>query len=254
MARAVEIPTDLTLDIGGDVSPDEFIAAVQNFFAYVREITDARQDGGVSLDWTVKVKQGSSLVGLEPSDGAPASLLMSIYDDARSGAQALERGDAHQSGLSKKAIKRLRALTELSGKSAGRAKLQMWIRKEPVALTMSEKAATRVEKRSYSEFGTIEGRLEGVQDANGSLKLSVRDLLYPRPITCKIPDHLMKQALKCFRRRVELTGEIHFQGDDAPVRIDAIDIQLLPEDDALPSAGDVRGILAQHDPTKNLLG
>ena len=61
MAKKEEIPTDLTLDIGGDLAPDEFVTAVRNFFGYVREVAEAQEGDGAKIDWTVKVREGSSL-------------------------------------------------------------------------------------------------------------------------------------------------------------------------------------------------
>jgi hypothetical protein len=62
MAKAIDIPTDLTLDIGGDISPDDFVAAVRNFFGYIKEITEAQEGDGSKIEWAVKVKEGSSLI------------------------------------------------------------------------------------------------------------------------------------------------------------------------------------------------
>ena len=52
------------------------------------------------------------------------------------------------------------------------------------------------------------------------------------------------RAFSSFRRRVELNGKIHYRRDGTPLSIEASELDILPEDDELPSAADVRGILA----------
>jgi hypothetical protein len=66
MATPDQIPTDLTIDLGDDLSPEEFVAAVRNFLGYVSEITDAQRGDGSDISWTVRVREGSALVGVEP--------------------------------------------------------------------------------------------------------------------------------------------------------------------------------------------
>jgi hypothetical protein len=245
MAKFGEVPTDLTLDIGGDISPDEFLSAVRNFFGYVREITEAQQGDGTAVDWTVKVKEGSSLVGLEPSVNAPVSRLAMIYKKASFGVQALTRGDIHGSGLTEKAVNHLKVLSEIGEKSKRAPRLQIWVLKHPISVNAGiSKAIKEALESDYFDFGTIEGRLEAIKDTNGSLKVGIRDYLYPKMINCDVPESMIDRVFSSFRRRVELTGRIHFRHDGQPISIETSEIDVLPEDDELPSSRDVRGILA----------
>lgn len=244
MAKPGEIPTDLTLDIGGEISPEEFLSAVRNFFGYVREITEAQEGDGSKVDWSVKVKEGSSLIGLEPSVSSPSSRLAMIYNKASFGVQAVSRGDIRGAGLSEKAINHLKLLSELAEKSSRETSLQMWVRRQAVAVNPGiAKTIKEAVESDYFDYGTIEGRLEAIRDANGSLKVGVRDYLYPKMINCDVPETLIDRVFSSFRRRVELTGRIHFRHDGLPLSIEAIEIEVLPEDDELPSSHDVRGIL-----------
>lgn len=245
MAKAKVIPTDLTLDITGDISPDEFVSAVRNFFGYIKEITDAQQSGDTSISWTVKVKEGSSLVGLEPSAGAPSSHLAMIYNQASYGVTALSEGNVHGAGLNEKAIDHLKSLSEIGKKSPVRPQLKMWVRKEPVLIgEQIAKAVKESADHDYDDYGTIEGRLEEIKDSRGILTVGIRDILYPKVIRCEVPDELMERVLSSFRRRVELTGKIRFRHDGVPLSIETSAIDVFPEDEELPSSRDVRGILA----------
>jgi len=245
MAKPEDIPTDLTLDIGGEISPDDFVSAVRNFFGYVREITEAQEGDGSKVAWQVKVKEGSSLIGLEPIATVPVSRLAMIYNKAGFGFDAMQRGDVKGAGLTDKALNHLKSLSEISSRSSQVPDMRIWVKREPkpigagIAKTIKESWES-----DYYDHGTIEGRLEAIQDASGALKIAVKDYLYPKAIGCVVPEDMIEKVFASFRKRVELTGRIHYRRDGTPISIEAGYIDILPEDDQLPSADDVRGIFA----------
>ncbi len=241
MAKADQIPTDLTIDLGDDLAPDEFVAAVRNFFGYVNEITEAQKGDGAEISWIVKVKEGSSLVGVEPNAEAPNSRLTMIYKKAKFAINALASGDIKRAGLSEKGTGYLKKLSELSE----RKKINIWVKKEPISIGAGiSKIIIEDWQSDYYDFGTLEGRLEAIQDASGSLRIKIKDFLYPKSINCVVPESMIEEVLSSFRRRVEVEGKIHYRKDGTPISIKAFQIDVLPEDSDLPSAADVRGIMA----------
>lgn len=245
MATPDQIPTDLTIDLGDDLSPDEFVAAVRNFLGYVSEVTNAQKGDGADVSWTVKVSKGSALVGVAPNETAPLSRLTMIYKQAEHGLSALANGDIKGSGLSEKAIGYLKSLSDLVGRYQNGKGVKLWVKKEPVNIGTSIAKNVREDWESdYHDYGSIEGRLEAIQDSNGSLKIRVKDFLYPRAIACVVPERMINDVLGSFRKRVEIEGRIHYRRDGTPISIEASQIDVLPEDGDLPSASDVRGIMA----------
>ena len=245
MAKSDEIPTDLTLDIGGDVSPDDFVSAVRNFFGYVKEIAESQEGDGTVIDWIVKVKEGSSLIGLEPSAAAPISRLTMIYNKADYGFAAMSRGDIRGAGLSEKAVNHLKAISEIAAKPDRNSQINVWVRRESRVIGAGfAKAVKESWDSDYYDYGSIEGRLEAIQDASGALKIRIQDYLFPKPISCVVPERMIEKVFQSFRKRVEIDGKIHYRRDGTPISIEAGEIDILPEDNDLPSAADVRGILA----------
>jgi hypothetical protein len=119
------------------------------------------------------------------------------------------------------------------------------VKREPVNIgSVIAKNVQADWESDYFDVGTIEGRLETISDATGGIKIRIRDYLYPKPINCIVPESMVQKALGSFRRRVEVEGKIHFRRDGTPISIEAMNIDVLPEDDDLPSAADVRGIMA----------
>jgi len=245
MATPEQIPTDLTLDLGDDLAPEEFVAAAGNFFEYIAEITKAQRGDGTEIAWTVKVKEGSALIGLEPSAGAPASRLAMIYEKAKFGIESLKRGDVRGAGLSDKAIECLKSLSDINDHHADGQGINLWVRCEPIRIGSGITRRVKEDLDSdYYDYGTVEGRLQTIRDANGALKIGVKDFLFPRVISCGVPEKMIEQVFASFRCRVEIEGRIHYRRDGTPLSIEADTIDILPEDDNLPTAADVRGIMA----------
>lgn len=227
------------------MSPEDFLAAVRSFLGYVTEITNAQSGDGSEVSWTVRVKEGSSLIGVEPNRDAPISRLAMIYEKAAHATTAMVSGDFPGAGLSEKAISYLKILSEISEKRKNGNGIQIWVQRQPITIGSSIAKVVREDwETDYRDYGTLEGRLEAIRDNSGSLKITVKDYLYPRAIVCAVPEELLEIALQSFRKRVEIEGKIHFRKDGTPISIEAQTIEILPEDNELPSAAEVRGIMA----------
>ncbi len=227
------------------MTPDEFVAAVRNFFGYINEITASQNGDGSEVTWAVKVKEGSNLIGLAPASSVPTSRLAMIYEKARYAPLAVARGDFAGAGLSDKAVGHLKALSELAEKHGDQQCVSIWIKREPI--NIGSGIAKRIEfenEGDFFDFGTIEGRLETISDATGGIRIRIRDFLYPKSVNCIVPETMVQMVLSSFRRRVEVDGRIRYRKDGTPISIEAAQIELLPEDDELPSASEVRGIMA----------
>jgi len=55
---------------------------------------------------------------------------------------------------------------------------------------------------------------------------------------------MLAGAFTSFRKRVEISGLVHYRSNGTPISIAVERLEPLPDDDELPSYSDVRGILA----------
>jgi hypothetical protein len=94
----------------------------------------------------------------------------------------------------------------------------------------------------YNDFGTIEGRLETIQESYGTLQFFIRDVFLRQRVRCYFPEELLPSVFATFRKRVEVSGVIHYRKDGTPISIEAEHILGQPDDSELPTAEDVRGI------------
>ena len=97
-------------------------------------------------------------------------------------------------------------------------------------------------KASYNDFGALEGRLRAIQD-EGSLRLMLRDDMFGVTTRAYVSDALLPAAFDNFRKRVEVSGLIHYRRNGTPISIEVSRIDPLPSDDELPGADEVRGLL-----------
>jgi hypothetical protein len=247
-ATPEQIPTDLTLEIGEDLSPERFMAAARAFFGYVQEIAQTVAPAGEKPRWIVRVREGSTLLAVAPTPAIPPEVARIVYARAEHGLRRLKNRDIDDSGLAEPALKHLRTLAEMTETGPNKAapvSLRLWVEKKPISFEPSIASAIREDQRTdYNDFGTIEGRLETIQESYGSLQLYIRDALLRQRVRCYFPEEMLPAVFEQFRKRVEVSGIIHYRKNGTPVSIEAEHIVGLPDDSELPTADDVKGILS----------
>jgi len=104
-----------------------------------------------------------------------------------------------------------------------------------------KKAKTLIETNSHS-FGSVTGRIEKLNIHGNNRNITIYPLI-GNAIECKIPDDLINAVVGYVGRRVMLTGTIGYTAfSDFPVKIKAVEVDCLPEDNELPSVDDICGI------------
>ncbi|MBV9785537.1 MAG: hypothetical protein JO264_17155 [Acidisphaera sp.] len=246
------IPTDLTLELGENLTPERFLAATRAFFGYVREVAYVLAPERELPKWVVVVREGSALLAVSPAPNADGRVIQSIYSRAEEAIRHLDGGEIAGSGLSEAALKHLVALSDLAGSYGPRSRaspVRMWIRRRPVEVGANIARVVRDDWRiDYNDFGTIEGRLETIQDKDGNLQMQVRDATFRQTVRCHFPEEMLTDAFNNFRKRVDVSGTVHYRKNGTPVSIEVAAIEKLPADDELPTANDVRGLLRLDPP------
>jgi hypothetical protein len=242
-----QIPTDLTLEIGENLSPDRFMAAARAFFGYVQELSQALAPDREPARWIVRIREGSALLALDPSPNASPEVTEVIYARAERGIRHLIERDIENSGLPEPAFKHLRTLSEMTEAGPNKVPpvpIRLWIKRKPISLEPTIASTIRENWRAdYNDYGTIEGRLETIQESYGTLQFYIRDALLHQRARCYFPEELLPEVFHKFRKRVEVSGVIHYRKNGTPVSVEAEHIISLPDDSELPTAEEVRGIL-----------
>lgn len=114
--------------------------------------------------------------------------------------------------------------------------------KKLVKVTRSGGQFRQDEASSYNDYGTLEGTLRAISDQSGGLEIRIQDPLWKRAIPCRVSDDQIEDAMGAFRRRVEVTGLIHYNRLGRPTSIRMEGLTTLPDDKDLPTAADIRGL------------
>jgi hypothetical protein len=243
MAKKEDIPTDLAFEIGANLGPKQFVAAARHFFALIEGLW-SNVGEGKAIEWEVCAREGSTVLAMQPRGDMPTKQVGRLYNRVEKVTRALASGDIEAANLDERELDHARALSDLSRENGSVIPLRFWVRRQPILYGPDIADYIREDHRGgYVDFGSLEGRLQAIQDARGTLELKIRDVLYPAAIRCIVPETMLDEALEYFRHRVEVTGEITYRAGGTPTSISVGRIDLLPEDDDLPTADDVRGIL-----------
>jgi hypothetical protein len=243
MATRADIETDLTLEVGGHVSPEKFLRSVRAFFGLVSEITKTAAGDLMPPAWTVQVKDGSNLVGLIPVPGYHPAVVERVLLDLPAGMAALEQGDV-PTGFTETALRNARDLGRVGDEpDDGDVTVRIWIKREPVAITDETTAAVnRILEVGFEDHGSVDGKLEVVSGRRG-LHVLIADRLTGRSIRCALDDDLLNNALSLFGRRVEAYGLIRYRRDGVPLSIVVEEFVPFPDANDIPSFEKMRGIL-----------
>jgi hypothetical protein len=128
------IPSDLTLEIGENLSPERFLAATRAFFGLIEEIAATLDPAAKPNAWTVVVREGSALIGVAPSSAIPLEVVKNIYAKVQSGVQYLAQGDIEGAGLPESALKHARTLSELTESRKLPTEMRLWVWKRPTTI------------------------------------------------------------------------------------------------------------------------
>lgn len=243
MATPDQIPTDLALEIDENVTPEQFMAAARAFFGYVDEVARALAPEGAIPKWKVMVREGSNVLAVEPSPSAVPAVVQAVYARVDESVRQLTEGNLQASRLPESALKHLKTLSELTEAKGSPLPLRFWVKRKPVQVNQEIGRVIREDWRAdYKDYGTVEGRLTAIQE-QGTLQLLLKDEWLKQTVRCYVPEELLPDAFANFRRRVEVSGAIHYRRNGTPISVEVERIEPLPDDEELPSSKDVRGIL-----------
>jgi hypothetical protein len=241
MATKDDIPTDLALEIGDDLEPRRFVAACREFFGLADEL--AQVPLGDSVNWRVKVREGSNIVALSVGAQSDGSAVNAALQRMSEGTLAIVRGDFSAPVLTEKAIQHAKKLSDLTKSGPHVTPMRVWLSRRPIDFGPEVGDLVRQdEASSYNDYGTLEGTLKAISDQSGGLEIRIQDPLWARAIPCRVSDDQIEDAIGAFRRRVEVAGLIHYNRLGRPTSIRMESLTTLPDDKDLPTAADIRGL------------
>lgn len=231
----------LTLDSGA-LPSGKFIAAVTSFFRILNSVADSATHTKNAVEWLVEVKRGSAIIQAE---AVPNNVDMRYVSEAvhaiTSGLDALEAGQRERPPhFTDEAMKAVRTLSSLSSSDV----FVKVTANDFVARLSTQTVASvnSVLEASYSDYGSIEGKLE-VVSIRQSPKFNLYDDLTDQAVVCHFEEIWLPDVMAAFDRRVSVWGDIRYRKDGLPVNIQVEGFRVFGTENELPSINDIVGIL-----------
>jgi len=237
----------LSLKLSGErITAERFLKSVSSFFGLVAEVSDAVAGQKGAVQWIVSAHPGSVVVEFRPvAIKVGADVVSTCVRSIREGFSLLAGKPERPRYWSDIALKRAKELAdaiEPTGGGLDALRIEGDAKGTDLTRKMSEHVQTLigVELRA---LGSIEGRLRTVSEGGG-LHFVVQDAVTHNQVRCYIREEDTERILGAFRKRVVVYGEITYRQDRQPVSIRVERFRVLRDKHELPSAEEVRGILA----------
>lgn len=235
----------LVIALDGPVFPrNKFLNIVNLLFSVLDDIDkETSSDGKATVEWSVfAVDKGSLEIGVESSPKIPDIGFQRGVEINRIfayGIESLARSHEIPKGFTKKSINKVVSLlnqTDPDDVSTIRFSSGSW---KFTDLSAVANNVIKYPTEVCSFWGGIEGRLVTL-DAEKTIKFGLRSGLQLRLIHCLINDEeLYEIALKAIRKRVYIYGQIRQSVDSQKLNILARDIEILPDEDELPTSAEI---------------
>jgi hypothetical protein len=237
----------LSLKLSGEsIAAERFVKGVSSFFGLITEVSDAVAGQRGAVQWTVSARPGSVIIEFKPQPvKVDAAVVTASVRAVREGVELIARKPERPRYWSDAALKRAKELADIvepTESGLGSLRIDGGPQGAEITRKMGEHVNTLigVELRA---LGSIEGRLRTVTEGGG-LHFVVQDAVTHNKVRCYIKDEDTEKILAAFRRRVVVYGEIHYRRDRQPASINVERFRVLRDKNELPTADEVRGILA----------
>lgn len=247
MKKRIDSQSPLVLRLQEDKVPAErFLKLTQHFLGVLRNVSDevsGKKDGVV---WMVSAQTGSMIISASPEPRKVENVVVAHALKAiKSGFGQLETKDSRPEYFSDTSLYHLRELSALVTDSLGGSGV-ITIRHENKLQKISSRTFANVSgilEANWNESGSIEGRIALISD-RGRFEVQVDDLLTGHAVKCLVSGDMEQKLIAAFKRRVVVSGNVHFRKDGVPIRIEVHSVRVLGGG-KLPTFGDVRGILTK---------
>jgi hypothetical protein len=248
MPRRKHDETSIRLHLDGQVTLRRLGEAIDAWTDLLREVASdvAGAPGRDAVRFIVtEAKAGSFDLAARPQPARrdiPIAVMPRIAKTITSGLRTLEKRATRPKHFTDAALLKVRDLGKLASPETPVVKVGNGATPIPLSsrLIANVEAVLAPEVKS---IGTIEGKLEGLI-IHGKTRFLVYDALTGRQVTCYVSERISYgDVLKAFGQRVAVTGMIRSRRSGERVDIQATQFYVMPTDEELPTAADVRGIL-----------
>jgi hypothetical protein len=196
--------------------------------------------------WVVEVDRGSSIIRNRVAN--PTKQSSDSIDAICKGFYSLRSG-IHKApyGFKIAEVRASRALASVLGRDVQTIMLKNGDSEQALSPEILATADTILLGEKQKDFGSVEGRVTDLSE-HDRFTCSVYDPVYEHTVVCYLQsDEAQEIASRAFRKRVLVSGLIHYSTEGWPDRITADTIRIFPEENELPSLQEIQAIYRQPE-------
>lgn len=241
MSDTIEIRIGAT-----NLTPDRFLVAVRSFLEVVQGISRNISGSDQLIHWVVEVDRGSSVVRnrvTNPSKQSAESIeaICKGLDSLRSGINRVPYG------FTIPEVRASRALVSVIGGDVQSIIIKNGSSEQPLSQEILRTADVILLGEKQKDFGSVEGRVTDLSE-HERFTCSIYDPVYRQTVVCYLQSNEAQDvAARAFRKRVLVSGLIHYSAEGWPDRITADSIRIFPEENELPSLQEIQAIYRSTD-------
>lgn len=234
----------LSLTLDGAITTHQFLRAVESFFRVLNNVANKATNTNDAFTWMVRVREGSAIIEAQPSPrNASLDQIPIAISAIEEGVSSLEAGSSERPKFFDDAS--MKALKELSQVTENDISVKIKVGSKKTIAKLSAKTIASVNsvlEAIYTDYGTIEGKLETVSKRNG-YQFTLYDDLTDHAVKCHFDSSMLRRVLDVFENRVSVRGTIRYRKDGVPVSIQVEDFRILRKSNELPGIEKIVGIL-----------
>lgn len=234
----------LELDVAR-LSTGDFLRAAEAFIGLVREISKTTEGPVPSDAWSVSVSEGSQIINVYPNENKVSDRFAhQVAKSVLNGLAQIESEAENPFGDNERAIEHIKTLGRIATRDRDSVPIRCLSRDAAKAFTKNVyNHASEILSWQYEDSGTVDGVLDVVSAHNG-LEFRISEILHGKTVKCVVDEPLIDQALKSFRKRIEVVGLVSYSKQGFPKVVKATEIIQFPAPGDTPHFSKLRGILA----------
>ncbi len=242
------MPSQLVLEVPIDAPLRGVIDTEADFLGVVVEVgREVTETGGDPVRWLLAHARTNGVIqlrlrGVPATDRVPEVVVPQIAHAVSSGLATVEASAERPEHFTDRALELSQDIAERSAE-IGPVRVTDGDVSTPITPTGVGQHVSQLLGSRYTDYGSVEGRLEGVI-VHGERYFNVYDELSGRRIRCyfatRIPVRKVADALE---HRVAVYGQINYRASGDVATMLAEELIVFPSRDLLPTPDDVRGIL-----------
>ncbi len=244
--RPDEVKGNIALELDVERVPaSDFLQAAESFIGLIKEVTKSVKDVVPRDSWEIQVQEGSQVINAIQTEKLSPDEAALITNYLLDGIDSISECAEIPEQYSERAVEHIKTLGKLVQRNKRDLPIRLLTKQSAASVTRKTyNHASEVLSWKYEDRGTVDGILDVVSARDG-YEIRLCDPIFERSVKCAVSEAQMQEALKAFKKRVEVEGLIRYDRAGRPMSVKVEHITVFPPPEKLPSYKEMRGIFGR---------